>query len=56
MNAWLGRCNEFYVKLEGAMATALGFFQFTDEELHAASTIREDTTSAKWHNSQYYII
>lgn len=32
VNAWLGRCNEFYVKLEGAMATALGF-QFTDEEL-----------------------
>ena len=32
VNAWLGRCNEFYVKLEGAMAMALGF-RFTDEEL-----------------------
>ena len=32
VNAWLGRCNEFYVKLEAAMAAALGF-RFTDEEL-----------------------
>jgi hypothetical protein len=29
---WHDRCNEFYVKLEAAMATALGF-SFTDEEL-----------------------
>jgi hypothetical protein len=32
VNPWLGRCNEFYVKLEAAMAAALGF-RFTDEEL-----------------------
>ena len=32
VKAWLDKCNEFYVKLEAAMATALGF-RFTDEEL-----------------------
>jgi len=32
VNAWNTRCNELYVRLEGAMAKALGF-SFTDEEL-----------------------
>ena len=32
VNAWRGKVNEFYVKLEAAMAAALGF-RFTDEEL-----------------------
>lgn len=32
VNAWTARCNEFYVVLERAMASALGF-NFTDEEL-----------------------
>jgi hypothetical protein len=32
VNAWVGRCNDFYVKLEATMAKALGF-HFTDEEL-----------------------
>jgi hypothetical protein len=32
IDRWQDRCNEFYVKLESAMADALGF-RFTDEEL-----------------------
>ena len=32
INAWNSRCNEFYVKLEAALALAVGF-RFSDEEL-----------------------
>jgi hypothetical protein len=32
VNSWTNRCNDLYVRLEGAMAAALGF-KFTDEEL-----------------------